>query len=65
MSGSFDGGVDAVRLAGEGDGVGRLGLVFDAVDLVVEGGVFEAGDLDGSDVLCEFRLAFITFLTIQ
>lgn len=61
MSGSLDGSVDAVGLAGEGDGVGGLGLVLDAVDLVVEGGVFETGDLDRSNVLCEFTLAFITF----
>lgn len=60
MSRSLDGGVDAVGLAGEGDGVGGLGLVLDAVDLVVEGGVFETSDLDGSNVLFEFRLAFIT-----
>lgn len=61
MSGSLDGSVDAVGLAGEGDGVGGLGLVLDAVDLVVEGGVFETSDLDGSDVLCDFRLALIFF----
>lgn len=48
--------VDAVRLAGEGDGAG-LGLSLEVVDLVDVGGVFEAGDLDGFDVLGFFVIS--------
>lgn len=51
MAGALGRSVDAVGLAGEGDCVGGLGLCLCGVDLVDVGGVFEAGDLDGRDVL--------------
>lgn len=58
MAGSLDGSVDAVGLAGEGDWIGGLVLSLDAVDLVVVGRVFEAGDLDGRDVLSVLESVF-------
>lgn len=59
MAGSLDGSVDAVGFAGEGDWIGGLVLSLDAVDLVVVGGVFEAGDLDGRDVLGISRVSIV------
>jgi hypothetical protein len=58
VAGALDRSVDAVGLAGEGDWVGGVGLCLCGVYLVDVGGVFEAGDLDGRDVLNILKSVF-------
>lgn len=58
MAGTLDRSVNAVSLAGEGDWVGGLGLCLCGVYLVDVGGIFEAGDLDGRDVLKVVKSVF-------